>query len=64
MNRYIGRRALSSGGGTLLKRERTAVKKHTESFEVSRNPFANLTSCFHFDSNLFPVAFKFCNNQT
>lgn len=39
MNRYIGRRALSSGGGTLLKRERTAVKKHTESFEVSQNVF-------------------------
>ena len=54
MNRYIGRRALSSGGGTLLKRERTAVKKHTESFEVSQNVFffAHL-SCFHFDSKIF-----------
>lgn len=37
MSKNIYRRALS-GGGTLLKRERTAVKKHTESFEVSRNP--------------------------
>ncbi|GFH59119.1 predicted protein [Chaetoceros tenuissimus] len=37
MNSYIGRRALSSGGGTLLKRERTAVKKHTESFESHLN---------------------------
>lgn len=55
MSKNIYRRALS-GGGTLLKRERTAVKKHTESFEVSRNPKCVLfqfTSCLHFDSNFF-----------